>query len=56
MSSHLPTFHQPRSGPVVFGNGSSICNVITSSNQYLRLSPMSAEGVQAERYDKRKPM
>ncbi|KAG1851965.1 hypothetical protein F4604DRAFT_1303455 [Suillus subluteus] len=53
-SFHLPTFHQPRSGPVLVGNGSGFCNVITSSDRYLRLSPMSAEGVQAERYDKRK--
>ncbi|KAG1729463.1 hypothetical protein EDB19DRAFT_2027743 [Suillus lakei] len=51
-SSRLPTFHQPRSGHVLV-NGSGAHNVITSSNRYLRLSPMSAEEVQAMRYDKK---
>lgn len=54
MYLHLPTFHQPRSGPVLVGNGSGVCDVITSSDRYLGFSPMSAERVQAERYDKRK--
>ncbi|KAG2069568.1 hypothetical protein BDR04DRAFT_1101456 [Suillus decipiens] len=55
MSLHLPTFYQPRSGPVLV-NESGVRNIITSPDRLLRISPMSAEGVQMERYDKKKPM
>ncbi|KAG1851960.1 hypothetical protein F4604DRAFT_1806558 [Suillus subluteus] len=52
MSFHLPTILQLRCELV---NGSGVCNVITSDG-HLKLSAIHAEGVQAERYDKRKPI
>lgn len=51
--SLLPTFHQPKRGPVPV-NRSGVRKFITSSDQRLKLSAISAEGVQAERYDRRK--
>lgn len=56
-SLHLPTFHHPRlgSGPIPV-NASGVCNVKTSSGQHLGIRAMSAEGVQKERYEKRKPI
>ncbi|KAG2142103.1 hypothetical protein BD769DRAFT_51438 [Suillus cothurnatus] len=56
LSFYLPTFYQPRNGPVLVSNQSGVCNVITSSDQHPGLSPMSAEEVQAVRYDRRKPI
>ncbi|KAG2133715.1 hypothetical protein DEU56DRAFT_810328 [Suillus clintonianus] len=51
VSLHLPTVYQP-SEPVPV-NGSHVSNVIMSSDLHLKLCPISAEGVQQERYDKK---
>ncbi|KAG2069582.1 hypothetical protein BDR04DRAFT_1101474 [Suillus decipiens] len=54
---HLPTFHQPRleSGPMLV-NEFGVYNVITFPDQHLAICTLSAEKVQKERYDKRKPI
>ncbi|KAG2056000.1 hypothetical protein BDR06DRAFT_305551 [Suillus hirtellus] len=48
VSLHLPTVHQP-SRPIPI-HGSGVHKVISSSDGRLKLKPMPAEGVQAQRY------